>query len=118
MNKYSDGNSLSLAARDRVLAYLYQMDIEAVESLEIALKTLERPAAAGQGQVIENLLALLKERGQSQKENEWLTLAASTMLPPLNRQPMVSEGLNISIGDFFSRVITGGFRPVKNKEGE
>lgn len=110
----SENQSVSLAVRDRILAYLYQLDTGPVESLEIALKALaESPERS---QAIENLLKLLSERGQDQEEAALMTLAAEKRLPPLNRQPMVSEWLNISIGDFLSRIITGGFRPAKKRE--
>lgn len=106
----------TLAVRDRVLAYLYQLDAGPVESLEIALKALETPDAAEPAQAFQNLFALVKERGLNREEAAEFALAAQKMLPPLNRQTMVSEGLNISALDFLSRIVTGGFRPLKNKD--
>lgn len=105
----------ALATRDRLLAYLYQLGVDPVESLELALNALAD--APEQSRAIENLLKLLNGRGQNQEEAAALSLAAKKMLPPLNRQPMVSEGLNISIGDFVSRIITGGFRRPAKKRG-
>ncbi len=118
MKEYpSDDTIASLALRDRILAYLHLMDVKAVESLEIALKVLEKPEAAEPGRAFEILLALLKEGGLDCEEAAPLARAAAGQVPPLNRQSMISEGLHISFADFLSRIVTGGFRPVKSGEG-
>ena len=108
------------AVTDRVVAYLHQLELEPLEGLPIALKTLEKTGAADMVQTFEALLALLKERGQSPNGAEGLAQAA-LVLPPLNRQHMISEEMNISFMDALFRVFTGGFRPApKNspkKEG-
>ncbi len=103
------------ALRDRILAYLGLMNVNPVESLEIALKILERPEAAEPGRAFEILRNLLKERGLGCEEAGPAALAAELAVPPLNRQPMVSEGLSISIIGFLAGIAAGCFRPAGNR---
>jgi hypothetical protein len=108
MNNYSS----DLAMRDKLLAYLYQLDMGARESLELALSAMEKAASeAAPHRAFEILLSLLNERGDMGPARP-----PDKMTPPMRRQPMVSEGLNISIRDSLARMIAGNFRAAPNKE--
>ncbi|UQZ90448.1 hypothetical protein C4J81_15030 [Deltaproteobacteria bacterium Smac51] len=107
----------SQAVRDRVLTYLHQMNLNPVESLQLALATLEKTGTDDMGETVETLLALLREGGRNSEESPDLDNAA-LVRPPMNRQCMISEEMNISILGSLARMITGGFRPVKSERGE
>ncbi len=101
-----------LARRDKLLAYLYQWDVGAVESLELALSAMKKAEEeARPHKAFEILLSILHERGAAS-----FAAAPCKTTPPMNRQSMVSEGLNISIRDSLARMIAGNLKAAQNKD--
>lgn len=80
------------AARDRVLLYLRGLETDELASLELAAECLRRAGPdAGPRQAMRELRQLLREKAAANGDD--VSAVPRRSYPPLNRQAMVSPGM-------------------------